>query len=52
MVRGATPTRADELRGEREDEHTRLLAAAVGDRLPYELALHAIELAAELERSA
>jgi hypothetical protein len=34
-----------------EDEHTRILAQAVGDHLPYELALRAGELAAQLQRT-
>jgi hypothetical protein len=34
-----------------EDEHTRILARAVGDHLPYELALRAAELAAQLQRT-
>ncbi|MFP5379968.1 MAG: hypothetical protein ACLGHP_09520 [Vicinamibacteria bacterium] len=33
---------------ELEDAHTRILAQAVGDHLPYELALRAAELAAQL----
>jgi hypothetical protein len=37
-------------RCELEDEHTRVLAQAVGDHLPYELALRAAELAAQLQR--
>jgi hypothetical protein len=39
-------------RRELEDEHTRILARAVGDHLPYELALRAAELAAQLQRPA
>jgi hypothetical protein len=39
-------------RRELEDEHTRVLAQAVGDHLPYELALRAAELAAQLRRTA
>jgi hypothetical protein len=39
-------------RHELEDEHTRILAQAVGDHLPYELALRAAELAAQLQRTA
>lgn len=35
-------------RGELEDEHTRILARAVGDHLPYELALRAAALAEQL----
>jgi hypothetical protein len=37
-------------RNELEDEHTRVLAQAVGDHLPYELALRAAQLAAQLQR--
>ena len=48
----AAPTSALERRRELEDEHSRLLAQAVGDHLPYELALRAAELAAQLDRSA
>ena len=36
-------------RHELEDEHTRVLAQAVGDHLPYELALRAAQLAAWLQ---
>jgi hypothetical protein len=39
-------------RRELEDEHMRILARAVGDHLPYELALRAAELAAQLQRPA
>jgi hypothetical protein len=39
-------------RRELEDERTRLLAQAVGDHLPYELALRAAELAVQLQRTA
>jgi hypothetical protein len=38
-------------RRELEDEHTRILAQAVGDHLPYELVLRAAELAAQLQRT-
>jgi hypothetical protein len=38
-------------RRELEDEHTRVLARAIGDHLPYELALRAMELAAQLQRT-
>ena len=38
-------------RRELEDERTRVLAQAVGDHLPYELALRAAELAAQLQRT-
>ena len=48
----ATPTSDEDRRRELEDAHTRLLARAVGDRLPYELALRAAELVAQLERTA
>jgi len=48
----ATPLSAPALdRGELEDEHTRILARAVGDHLPYELMLRAAELAAQLQRT-
>jgi len=33
-----------------EDEHTRVLACAVGDHLPYELVLRAADIAAQLQR--
>jgi hypothetical protein len=39
-------------RRELEDEQTRILARAVGDHLPIELALRAAELAAQLQRTA
>jgi hypothetical protein len=39
-------------RRELEDEHSRVLAQAVGDHLPYELALRAAELVAQLQRTA
>ena len=35
-----------------EDEHTRVLAQAIGDHLPYELVLRADALAAQLARIA
>jgi hypothetical protein len=35
-----------------EDEHTRILARAVGDHLPHELALRANEVAARLQQTA
>ena len=35
-----------------EDEHTRILANAVGDHLPYELALRAAAVAEQLQRCA
>lgn len=47
----ATPTTADERRRELEDEHSRLLAQAVGDHLPHELTLRAAELAAQLQHT-
>ena len=46
----ATPAPALDRR-ELEDQHTRILAQAVGDHLPYELALRAAELAAQLQRT-
>jgi hypothetical protein len=47
-----TPPPAPALdRRELEDEHTRVLSQAVGDHLPYELALRAAELAAQLQRT-
>ena len=39
-------------RRELEDEHTRILARAVGDHLPYELALRAAQVAEQLARCA
>jgi hypothetical protein len=48
----ATPLASPALdRRELEDEHTRVLAQAVGDHLPYELALRAAELAVQLQRT-
>ena len=35
-----------------EDEHTRILANAAGDHLPYELALRAASIAEQLQRCA
>jgi hypothetical protein len=35
-----------------EDEHTRVLARAVGDHLPYELMLRATDIAEQLQRIA
>jgi hypothetical protein len=35
-----------------EDEHTRVLARAVGDHLPYELVLRAADIAEQLQRIA
>ena len=46
-----TPTPAPD-RQALEDEHTRILAQAVGDHLPYELVLRANELAAQLQQPA
>jgi hypothetical protein len=46
----ATPPMPAQGRRELEDEHTRILARAVGDHLPYELMLRAAELAAQLQR--
>jgi hypothetical protein len=46
------PTSALEHRRELEDECSRLLALAVGDHLPVELAIRAADLTAELERIA
>lgn len=43
------PVSPREHRRELEDELQRLLAQAVGDHLPYELALRAGDLAAELD---
>jgi hypothetical protein len=47
----ATPLASAPDRRELEDEHTRILARAVGDHLPYELALRAAEVAAQLQRT-
>jgi hypothetical protein len=38
-------------RRELEDQHTRILSRAVGNHLPYELALRAAALAAQLQRT-
>ena len=46
------PASQEERRRELEDEHSRLLAQAVGDHLPHELALRAAEVAVKLQRSA
>jgi len=46
------PASEEDRRRELEDEHSRLLAQAVGDHLPHELALRAAEVAVELQRSA
>jgi hypothetical protein len=45
------PAMAGRDRRELEDEHTRVLARAVGDHLPYELVLRAAELVAQLQRT-
>jgi hypothetical protein len=47
----AAPTAAFD-RQALEDEHTRVLAKAVGDHLPYELVLRAAALAAQLDATA
>lgn len=47
-----TPTPAVLDRRELEGEHTRILARAVGDHLPYELALRAAQVAEQLARCA
>jgi hypothetical protein len=39
-------------RGALEDEHTRILAHAFGDHLPYELVLRAAAVAEQLQRCA
>jgi len=39
-------------RCELEDEHTRILAQAVGDHMPYELVLRAAAPAEQLQRTA
>jgi hypothetical protein len=39
-------------RRELEDEHTRILAQAVGDHVPYELALRAASIAEQLQHCA
>jgi len=48
----ATPTSAADRRRDLEDERSRLLALAVGDHLPAELATRAAELTAQLDRIA
>lgn len=45
-----TPTSPVERRHELEDERSRLLALAVGDHLPIELARRAADLTAQLEQ--
>ncbi|HEV7804948.1 MAG TPA: hypothetical protein VGO80_03960 [Solirubrobacteraceae bacterium] len=47
----STPTSALERRRELEDRRSRLLALAVGDHLPVELALRAADLTAQLQRT-
>jgi hypothetical protein len=47
----STPTSALERRRELEDERSRLLALAVGDHLPVELAIRAADLTAQLQRT-
>jgi hypothetical protein len=46
------PTTALERRRDLEDERSRLLALAVGDHLPIELAQRAADLTAQLEQGA
>ncbi len=48
----SAPTSALERRRELEDERSRLLALAVGDHLPIELAQRAADLTAQLEQGA
>jgi hypothetical protein len=45
------PTSPLELRHELEDERSRLLALAVGDHLPVELAIRAADITAQLQRT-
>ena len=47
----AAPTSQLDRRRELEDERSRLLALAVGDHLPIELAIRAAELTAQLQRT-
>lgn len=47
----AAPLSALERRHELEDERSRLLALAVGDHLPVELAIRAADLTAQLQRT-
>jgi hypothetical protein len=47
----AAPTSALERRRELEDERSRLLALAIGDHLPVELAIRAADLTAQLQRT-
>lgn len=47
----AAPTSQLERRRELEDERSRLLALAVGDHLPVELAIRAADLTAQLQRT-
>lgn len=46
------PTTARERKTELEDERSRVLALAVGDHLPIELAQRAADLTAQLEQGA
>jgi hypothetical protein len=46
-----TPTSALERRRGLEDQRSRLLALAVGDHLPVELAIRAADLTAQLQRT-
>jgi len=46
-----TATSADERRRALVDEHTRVLARAVGDHLPCELVLRAAAIVSELQRT-
>ena len=48
----SAPSSALERRRELEDERSRLLALAVGDHLPIELAQRAADLTAQLEQGA
>jgi hypothetical protein len=47
----AAPTSALERRRELENERSRLLALAVGDHLPVELAIRAADITAQLQRT-
>jgi hypothetical protein len=47
----AAPRSALERRRELEDERSRLLALAVGDHLPVELAIRAADITAQLQRT-
>jgi hypothetical protein len=46
-----TPTSALERRRDLEDQRSRLLAHAVGDHLPVELAIRAADLTAQLQHT-